>query len=250
MGFCVHRGSWLLCLPVIRTGGMERNESGHQYHTQWCMYHALKHYIWYIDSRNTFGVYCSIDTSRIIRVCYWYLCDTQCCCITGTCIHMYNTQNNTGLKWHTWFQFWHRIWLDCCVGGRNRLDFCAEDRNWLDFSVGIGIHLVSVWGLKMTWCRVWIEINLACCVRGHRNWLRFCFGRNFMFLCGGQNGVGFCVRAENDLLFLWGSIDSVLCWWSKLTWFLYAGRKSLCFSSSIEIDLVFVWEVELDLIWV
>ena len=39
-----------------------------------------------------------------------------------------------------------------------------------------------------------------------------------------------------------------MCGWSKLTWFLYAGRKSLGFSLRIEIDLVFVWVVEIDLI--
>ena len=48
-----------------------------------------------------------------------------------------------------------------------------------------------------------------------------------------------------------------LCGWSKLTWFLYSGRKSLRVSVNVEIDLVFVlveidlisvWEVELDLI--
>ena len=185
------------------------------------MYHALKHYIWYIDSRNTFGVYCSIDTSRIIRVCYWYLRDTQCCCITGTCIHMYNTQNNTGLKWHTWFQFWHRIWLDCCVGGRNRLDFSAEDRNWLDFSVGIGIHLVSVWGLKMTWLTVWIEINLA-------------------FVSGG---------IETDFVFVLVEIDLFFVRGSKWSWLLCAGRKWLALLVGID-WLGFVLMVEIELVFV
>ena len=36
--------------------------------------------------------------------------------------------------------------------------------------------------------------------------------------------------------------------WLKLTWFLDAGRKTLGFSVSIEIDLVFVWVVDTDLI--
>ena len=41
-----------------------------------------------------------------------------------------------------------------------------------------------------------------------------------------------------------------LCgWWlSKLTRVLDAGRKSLRFGMSIEIDLVFVWVVDIDLI--
>ena len=33
---------------------------------------------------------------------------------------------------------------------------------------------------------------------------------------------------------------------SKLTWFLYVGRKSVRFGVRIEIDLVFVWMVEID----
>ena len=37
-------------------------------------------------------------------------------------------------------------------------------------------------------------------------------------------------------------------WWSKLTRFLDAGRQSLGFSVSIEIDLVLVWAVDIDLI--
>ena len=45
-----------------------------------------------------------------------------------------------------------------------------------------------------------------------------------------------------------GSIDLFLCEWSKLTWFLYAGRKSLDFSVGIKIDLAFVWVIESDLI--
>ena len=45
-------------------------------------------------------------------------------------------------------------------------------------------------------------------------------------------------------------LNYLLCgWWlSKLTWFWYAGRKSFGFSVSIEIDLVFVWGVDIDLI--
>ena len=47
---------------------------------------------------------------------------------------------------------------------------------------------------------------------------------------------------------VWGSVDVVLCGWSKLTWFLFAGRKSLGLSVSIELDFVLVWVVEIDLI--
>ena len=69
---------------------------------------------------------------------------------------------------------------------------------------------------------------------------------------------------ERDFLFVRGIIDRVkltclecddrltwcLCtlWWSTLTRFLDAGRKSLAFSVSIDIDLVFVWVVDTDFI--
>ena len=39
-----------------------------------------------------------------------------------------------------------------------------------------------------------------------------------------------------------------LCGWSKRTWFLYAGRKSLGIDGSTEIDLVFVRVVEMDVV--
>ena len=38
----------------------------------------------------------------------------------------------------------------------------------------------------------------------------------------------------------------LLCGWSKLTWFLNAGRKSLVFSVSMQIDLHFVWVLQID----
>ena len=34
---------------------------------------------------------------------------------------------------------------------------------------------------------------------------------------------------------------------SKLNWFFYVGRKSLSSSASTELDLVFVWVIEIDL---
>ena len=40
----------------------------------------------------------------------------------------------------------------------------------------------------------------------------------------------------------------LLCGWPKLTWFLNAGRSSLVFSVSMQIDLHFVWVVQIDLI--
>ena len=44
------------------------------------------------------------------------------------------------------------------------------------------------------------------------------------------------------------NVTLFLCKGSKLTCFMYADRKSLDSSVSIEIDFVFVWVVEIDLI--
>ena len=52
-----------------------------------------------------------------------------------------------------------------------------------------------------------------------------------------------CFECDGRLIWFLGG------WrWSKLARFLDAGRKSLGFSVSIEIDLVFVWVVDTDLI--
>ena len=56
------------------------------------------------------------------------------------------------------------------------------------------------------------------------------------------------MRAETNLLLCGDPLTSFYCGLSKLGWFLDAGRKSLGFSVSIEIDLVFVWVVKIDLI--
>ena len=68
----------------------------------------------------------------------------------------------------------------------------------------------------------------------------------------------FFVRAENDFSLMRNRLTWFLCGWSKLTLFLYVGRKSLGFSVSIEsdfgfvcvvaIDLISTWGVELDMI--
>ena len=67
-------------------------------------------------------------------------------------------------------------------------------------------------------------------------------------LCGGQNWPGVCVRAENDLFLVWGSTSLVFVLVVETNLVLYVGRKSLDFSVSIEIEFVFVWVVEIDLI--
>ena len=56
------------------------------------------------------------------------------------------------------------------------------------------------------------------------------------------------MRAENYLFLVRGSFDLVFVRLVKLTWFLYAGLKSLGYSVNIELDFVFVWVVEIDLI--
>ena len=60
--------------------------------------------------------------------------------------------------------------------------------------------------------------------------------------------TAFLVRAENDFFCNFEIDWPGFCVWSKLTWFLHAGRKALGFSVSIEVDLVFVWVVEIGLI--
>ena len=40
----------------------------------------------------------------------------------------------------------------------------------------------------------------------------------------------------------------LLCRWYKLTCYMYAGRRSLVFKMSMEIEFVFVWVVQIDLI--
>ena len=73
-------------------------------------------------------------------------------------------------------------------------------------------------------------------------------------LCGGSKMILFDVRADNHSAFMYGSkmtwfsagnaVGLVFVWVvEKLTWFSYAGRKSLGFSVSIDLDFVFVWVV-------
>ena len=56
------------------------------------------------------------------------------------------------------------------------------------------------------------------------------------------------MRAKNYLFLVWGSISLVFVRVVEISLVLYAGRKSLGFSVSIEPDFVFVWVVEIDLI--
>ena len=80
--------------------------------------------------RNIFGVLLYYGNVKNNTSWYSYLCDTYCCCITGTRTRMYNTQYNTGLKYH-------------------------------GFSVGIEIDLVVVWVVDTDLISVWgIGIDL------------------------------------------------------------------------------------------
>ena len=47
---------------------------------------------------------------------------------------------------------------------------------------------------------------------------------------------------------MWGSIDLAFVRVVEINLFLYAGRISIGFSVSIELDFVLVWVVEIDLI--
>ena len=114
---------------------------------------------------------------------------------------------------------------------------------------GIEIDLILKWGSKLTWFQWWVELhlfffmcrieidlvlesgsNLTCFLCGGQNRLRFWMrAENYLvlfhgskmawFLAWGSKLTCFCVRAENDFFLVWGSIDLVLCGWSKLTWF-------------------------------
>ena len=55
------------------------------------------------------------------------------------------------------------------------------------------------------------------------------------------------MRIGYHLVLVWGSIDLFFLWVVEIGLILDAGR-SLAFSTSIEIDLVFVWVVEINLI--
>ena len=65
----------------------------------------------------------------------------------------------------------------------------------------------------------------------------------------GRNRPRLCVRAENYLVLIYGAkMTWYLALESKLTCFSYAGRKSLGFSVSIEVDFVFACVVYIDFI--
>ena len=131
-------------------------------------------------------------------------------------------------------------------GGSALIWFLCSGRKWLVFSVRIEINCFFVTGHSFRLdVRVGIKIDLISVISlvfmcGIEIDLVLASGSNLTcFLCGGQNRLWFCVQPENYLVLIYGS---------KLTWFLCAGRKWLVFSVSIELDFVFAWVVEIDLI--
>ena len=110
---------------------------------------------------------------------------------------------------------------------------------------GIEIDLVFASGSNLTSC-AGDKIDFGF-VRGPKiNWFSF-IDRNWLnFKRGDRNWLGLCVRAENDLFLVGGSIYLIFVRVVEidLVWFSHAGRKSLGFSVSIELDFVFVRVVE------
>ena len=126
----------------------------------------------------------------------------------------------------TWFQWWDQKLLGFCVG----------DRNWLGVSLGFEIDFLVrgveidfvMFGPIIVWCHVWIDIDLVL-ARESRLTCFFCAGRKW-------------------LVFMWRWIAFFCVWVIEIDLFLYARRKSLDFSVSIELDFVFVWVAKVDLI--
>ena len=88
-------------------------------------------------------------------------------------------------------------------------------------------------------------------VRGSKSTSVLCAGRKLLsFNTWIEIGLVFRVGIEIELVFVCGAkmtcfkcgdlLTWFLCGWSKLTWFLYSGRKSLGFSVNIELDLFFL----------
>ena len=158
-----------------------------------------------------------------------------------------------------------RTWLDssaglngfgCCVVCRKWLNLSLVDRFWFGFGLavendlssassasgskltgflcrGIEIDLILKWGSKLTWFQWWVELHLFFFMCRIEIDLVLESGSNLTcFLCGGQNRLRFCVRAENCLGLIYGS---------TLTWFLERGSKLNWFSCADIIDLFLVW---------
>ena len=120
----------------------------------------------------------------------------------------------------------------------NNWVFVSRHRNRFDIRIGIRIELIAMMGSKLTRILLrGIEIDLVLASGSKLT----------CFLCGGQNRLRFCLRAENYLVLVYGSyLTWFLSWRSRLTWFLCAGRNDF-FLVWGSLDLVFVRVVEIDL---
>ena len=120
----------------------------------------------------------------------------------------------------------------------NNWVFVSRHRNRFDIRIGIRIELIAMMGSKLTRILLrGIEIDLVLASGSKLT----------CFLCGGQNRLRFCLRAENYLVLIYGSyLTWFLSWRSRLTWFLCAGRNDF-FLVWGSLDLVFVRVVEIDL---
>ena len=82
----------------------------------------------------------------------------------------------------------------------------------------------------------WIEVGFVLAL-GSKSTCSWCVGSK-LTVCGPKMTCSWCGER----------LSCFVLRWSKLTWFSYAGRKSLGFSVGTEIGLVSVWVVEIDLI--
>ena len=123
----------------------------------------------------------------------------------------------------------------------NNWVFVSRHRNRFDIRIGIRIELIAMMGSKLTRILLrGIEIDLVLASGSKLT----------CFLCGGQNRLRFCLRAENYLVLIYGSkLAWFLSWKSKLTWFCVRAENDL-FLACGSIDLVFVRVVEIDLVFV
>ena len=144
-----------------------------------------------------------------------------------------------------------------CVGASKSTWFKNADRNLLDFSHGIKICLVFVWAIELD---LVVELVSKLAFRAESRSCLF-FGvradNGFVFMYGSEK-VGFRAGIAINYFFLCGPkvtgsqcgdrLTCFMCRLSKLTWFWYVSWKSLAFSLSIELDFVFLWVVEIELI--
>ena len=111
------------------------------------------------------------------------------------------------------------------VEASNSTSSKSKDLNSIDFSDGVEINLAVVCGIKIGLVLA-SGLSLNC------------------FLCGGQNQLRSCVRAESYLVLAYGStLTCFLSWGSKLTWFCVRAENDL-FMVWASIYLVFVRVVE------